>query len=881
MTMHIIVPNENAVIAGAIPSARRWQDFLSSLAVPAAVAVLYFATAVASIYLAKRAGGVLLFPSTAILLVALIRSQTSSWPVLIALTAIADVTASMLMMDARAAMVAAVCFANMLEGLLVATALRRFQGGEAWFLSWRCIGVFIVSSALAAMIASAAVALLAVLRARQELPEIALTWFHVSVVDTLGLIMIGSLLLCWTEQNLQQRLTPRLITEIILGTSIVAVVSHFAFSGGFALLFMIFPLLALFTVRTGLFGATAGAAALTAIAAWYTAAGKSPIELLPNFAAGSPVLVLQLYFIGAVLSTSPIAVTLTLRDRLAKKLQQQHEISRAALDNMVEGLCMFDAQQRLITCNPQFAQIYDLPGRLLRPGTAFAEILNHQITSGTAEGTTDNSVQEFMDEVRNVREHSEIELPNGRIIDIHRRQLANGGWIATHEDITESRRAADQIAYLANHDPLTGLPNRAFFRDQLERAVANAERGQAFALLCLDLDRFKSVNDTMGHAAGDELLKQVADRLRQAARAGDVVARLGGDEFAIIQFPVDRRGDVSSLAGRIVASLGKPYHINGVEVLSGTSVGIALAPSDTVDMADLLQKSDLALYRAKADGRGSYRFFEGGMDSVLRKRRLLEVELRSALSSGEFELYYQPILDLESDAITSFEALLRWEHPIRGVISSGEFIPVAEDCGLIIPIGEWALREACKEAAGWPNDVKVAVNLSPVQFKDRRLVSTIENALAESGLSPARLELEVTESVLINDPDTVLKMLEQIHALGVSISMDDFGTGYSGLSYLRSFPFDKIKIDQSFIKDISNSDSLAIVHATVELSSRLGLTTTAEGVETAEQLAILQAQGCNNIQGFYVGKPLPALHVLHTLRNFDDNGSEIVLRKSA
>jgi len=400
------------------------------------------------------------------------------------------------------------------------------------------------------------------------------------------------------------------------------------------------------------------------------------------------------------------------------------------------------------------------------------------------------------------------------------------------------------------------LPGRVTWAPNL--VVASVALGIAFGL-CLDLDNFKYVNDSLGHPIGDDLLKQVSLRLCECVRAGDTVSRLGGDEFAIVQLGVELRApEISALASRIVEVVGAPYDIQGHIVIIGSSIGIAVAPDDGTDPDQLLKNADMALYRAKADGRGTYRFFETGMDARAQARRLLEIDLRAALARGEFELYYQPIHDLKADNIICFEALVRWMHPLRGMIQPTDFIALAEETGLIVPIGNWVLRKACADAAGWSRDVSVAVNLSPAQFKNRDLVPSVIAALSTSGLAANRLELEITESVLLQESEATLATLHKLRDFGVRISMDDFGTGYSSLSYLRSFPFDKIKIDQSFVHELaSRGDSMAIVRAVTGLGKSLGISTTAEGVETKEQLALLRLEGCTEVQGYLFGLPRP------------------------
>jgi len=414
--------------------------------------------------------------------------------------------------------------------------------------------------------------------------------------------------------------------------------------------------------------------------------------------------------------------------------------------------------------------------------------------------------------------------------------------------------------YLALHDALTGLPNRILLAQELTGALGAANRRERpLAVLSVDLDRFKQVNDTLGHQVGDALLRAVAARLRAHVRNEDTVARLGGDEFAIVQVGLDQPEGAGALAERLIETLTRPYDLLGHQVVIGTSIGIALSPSDGDDGEALLKKSDTALYRSKADGRGTFRFFEAEMDGRLQLRRVLELDLRHALLAGEFELHYQPIVELPSGEVAAFEALLRWNHPIRGMIPPAEFVSIAEEIGLIVQIGEWVLSRACADAATWPRDARVAVNLSPVQFRGRGLVPTVVKALADSGLSARRLEVEITETVLLQHSEATLAILNELRALGVQVAMDDFGTGYSSLGYLRSFPFDRIKIDRCFVKDLETSaDCEAIVRAVTSLGGSLGIATTAEGVETAEQLERVRAEGCGEVQGFYLSPPVPA-----------------------
>ncbi|MBR0826965.1 EAL domain-containing protein [Bradyrhizobium manausense] len=465
---------------------------------------------------------------------------------------------------------------------------------------------------------------------------------------------------------------------------------------------------------------------------------------------------------------------------------------------------------------------------------------------------------------------SEIEvLTFGRRVTFDQRD----GYLVAVVDITERRKAEARIAYMAHHDGLTELPNREHFQERLKQALDQAG-GKRVGVLCIDLDLFKNINDSFGHPVGDRLLKEVAERLRTAIRGANLAARLGGDEFAVVLAADVSPNEASACAGLLIDMLSAPYDIDGQEMVIGASIGIALSPGDGATSEELMRNADMALYRAKSDGGGVHHFFEKEMDRQAQKRRDMELDLRRAFANGEFELHYQPLVAIAAGRIAGFESLLRWRHPEKGMISPAEFIPVAEDIGLITQLGEWVLREACSEAVKWPSDVKVAVNLSPAQFRSRNLVQVVISALAQSGLSPKRLELEITESIFLAETDVNLATLHQLRELGVGISMDDFGTGYSSLSYLRSFPFDKIKIDRSFVKDLAQRpDCVAIVRAISGLGRSLNITTTAEGVETEDQLDWLRAEGCNEVQGFLFSAARPASEIGTLLAEFGQRAS--------
>jgi diguanylate cyclase (GGDEF)-like protein/PAS domain S-box-containing protein len=531
----------------------------------------------------------------------------------------------------------------------------------------------------------------------------------------------------------------------------------------------------------------------------------------------------------------------------------------AALDNMSQGLCLYDAENRLRLVNRRYLEIFGLSAVQVRPGMTFREVLE---VSGGGNHASETKTEVVAEREEFIIKHSSgtqfQELAHGQVVAMAHHSTDDGGWVATYEDVTERRHAEARIVFMARHDALTGLPNRVLFAERIEQALAQMGRGSGFAVLCLDLDYFKQVNDSLGHPVGDLLLQQVSGRLQDCVREIDTVARLGGDEFAVVQQDLKHPDDTVLLARRIVEVVSAPYQIDGQCLTVGVSIGIALAPTDGTSCEKLLKNADLALYRAKAEQRGVWRFFEAEMDARLQARRRLEMDLREALAHDELELFYQPIYDLEREEICGFEALLRWHHPTRGLVSPTEFIPIAEEIGLIVSIGEWVLQEACAEAGSWPEHVKLAVNVSPAQFTSDRLVRAVIDALTSGGMKAQRLELEITESVLLANNGTTFNILHSLRDLGVCISMDDFGTGYSSLSYLRSFPVDKIKIDRSFISGLATAadGSDMIVRAIIGLGRSLGMRTTAEGVETAEQLSRLRADKCNEVQGYLFSPPV-------------------------
>jgi diguanylate cyclase (GGDEF)-like protein/PAS domain S-box-containing protein len=675
------------------------------------------------------------------------------------------------------------------------------------------------------------------------------------------------------------------------------------------------------------------------------------------------------------------------RRRAAGRAAREHNVLLdTALNNMSQGLCMFDAQARLVVCNRRYIEMYGLSTDVVKPGCALRDLLRHRIERGSFSGDPDGYGAELQQAIaRGQTTKTLVEAKDGHIVAVVNQPMEGGGWVATHEDITELRRAEmerdrnrtfldtlfehlpitvtvkdardgryvlvnraaealfavprgqmlgkrvhdvfpkaeadffaardrevmqspdrllvvehavntphdgthilttkklairgengepqyllglsediterkraeDRVAYLAHHDPLTDLPNRAAFNEQLsfarERALA---ADAAFAVLCLDIDRFKEVNDVFGHAAGDALLREVAKRLATAAE-GAFLARLGADEFALISSAGAQPASAAALARRVQSAVTGELDIEGYRRRAELSIGVAIFPTDGADSATLLANAGAALERAKEEGRGAIHFFAAAMDLELRERRALQHDLQSAIARDELTLHYQPQARVEGE-IVGFEALARWQHPTRGSVPPGTFIPLAEESGLIVPISEWILRTACREAAAWPRPLQIAVNLSPVQFRHGDLAGLVHTVLLETGLSPDRLELEVTEGVLIDDFSRAVSILRRLKSLGVRIAMDDFGTAYSSLSYLQSFPFDKIKIDQAFISNVErNRQSAAIARAVIALARVLGLPVLAEGVETKEQLAFLAREGCDEVQGYLIGRPRP------------------------
>lgn len=576
----------------------------------------------------------------------------------------------------------------------------------------------------------------------------------------------------------------------------------------------------------------------------------------------------RLLVLVAGLSVLVISVTLFL---IIRQLKRQYEASRrrlllekqrldTAVNNMTHALVLFDGDQRLVMCNERYIEMFAVSREVVKPGCTLRELIRHRKDTGSFRGDVDRYCAIFLDSLREGKStQATINGAGGRTVQLLFQPLPDGaGWVTTLEDITERRRSEERIAHLAHYDSLTELPNRLLFRERLAQALQRTDREGQIAILYIDIDGFKAVNDTLGHSVGDELLKGIALRLHACVGETDVVARLGGDEFAIILNAAGDQSEVAGLVGRIHRAIREPYDCLGHQLMTDASIGIALAPAGENDLEQLVKNADLAMYDAKASGRRTFRFFDPGLEAKAKARHRLEQDLRQAVADRAFEVHYQPILDLRSGAIAGCEALVRWRHPERGFVSPAEFIPIAEDIGVIDEIGDWVLNAACMEAARWPATVNIAVNVSPTQFRSQTLSLKVAAALARSGLPARRLELEVTEAVLIQDREMAVDVLSQLRALGVSIALDDFGTGYSSLSYLHRFHFDKIKIDRSFISGLSEDRSRSILRAALGIAASQNLITTAEGVETEEQRRLLLELGCTQMQGYLFSPARPA-----------------------
>ena len=574
----------------------------------------------------------------------------------------------------------------------------------------------------------------------------------------------------------------------------------------------------------------------------------------------------KLQFVAALLAVMVVIITIFL---IVRQLKRQHRAAQrllvvksqhldTAINNMTQGLLLFSATGHLVICNQSYLDMFGLSSDVVKPGCHLRDLILHRKQLGSFSGDVDEYCAKFLDPYHKEIQDTLVDVPDGRKIRLIYKRSPDGGWATTLEDVTERSRFEARIEHLAHYDALTDLPNRTLFQLHAEEMVAQLPRAP-FAILYIDIDEFKGINDSLGHLIGDEFLRTVSSRLKTCVGVNDFVARLGGDEFAVVQHGAVNEADVDALLDRIYVALRMPFDCHGHRLSADASIGVALAPRDGSDLMGLLKSADLAMYAAKAAGRRVHRFFEPGMKTEANARRELERDMRAAMAEGGFEVHYQPLADLDSEKIVGCEALLRWRHPLRGMISPAEFIPLAEETGLIQEIGQWVLDTACREAEKWPSHVRIAVNVSPVQFKSQTLALNVASSLAKSGLDPRRLELEITEAVLIADDEAALTTFAQLRELGVHIALDDFGTGYSSLRYLHRFPFDKIKIDRAFVKEVTDdTGSSSIIKAVVGIATERNMITTAEGVETRRQFETVRDLGCTQMQGYLFSAARPA-----------------------
>ena len=574
----------------------------------------------------------------------------------------------------------------------------------------------------------------------------------------------------------------------------------------------------------------------------------------------------KLQFVAALLAVMVVIITIFL---IVRQLKRQHRAAQrllvvksqhldTAINNMTQGLLLFSATGHLVICNQSYLDMFGLSSDVVKPGCHLRDLILHRKQLGSFSGDVDEYCAKFLDPYHKEIQDTLVDVPDGRKIRLIYKRSPDGGWATTLEDVTERSRFEARIEHLAHYDALTDLPNRTLFQLHAEEMVARLPKSP-FAILYIDIDEFKGINDSLGHLIGDEFLRTVSSRLKTCVGVNDFVARLGGDEFAVVQHGAVNEADVDALLDRIYVALRMPFDCHGHRLSADASIGVALAPRDGSDLMGLLKSADLAMYAAKAAGRRVHRFFEPGMKTEANARRELERDMRAAMAEGGFEVHYQPLADLDSEKIVGCEALLRWRHPLRGMISPAEFIPLAEETGLIQEIGQWVLDTACREAEKWPSHVRIAVNVSPVQFKSQTLALNVASSLAKSGLDPRRLELEITEAVLIGDDEAALTTFAQLRELGVHIALDDFGTGYSSLRYLHRFPFDKIKIDRAFVKEVTDdTGSSSIIKAVVGIATERNMITTAEGVETRRQFETVRDLGCTQMQGYLFSAARPA-----------------------
>lgn len=843
------VATVGAAFAEGVAFSRRHRDALFvagialafGLAVYLAIALTRNATQIAAIW-----------PANGILLAALLMAKNRTMRHrLVAACLLANITAGVLNGDPW---VTALAFPvlNATECLLAfhllrAACGRRVDLTEAW-----TVVTFVIVCALAPLLTSAVGALVAMQVHGAGYREALTTWY---LSDALGLLVLTPAIVLLLPRTRVSKPAPSIETvarHLFLLTAVSLVVFVQA---AMPLLFLLIPISVLIAFRLGSRYAAVATLWLTVVSLTCTYQGWGPAALIQDPAMR--IWMVQLFCFVNLLTSLAVAAEITERDRLRAELEHVSALATdqrrqldTALDAMSQGVCLFDSRSRVVVRNSRFLEIYGLHPDRVPPSTSFAGLTAVCQAAGAIPEREQTRVE------LNVDKDIEQQLVDGRYIRISQRVLSDGAVICTYTDFTAEKRAEEELLHRTLHDVLTGLPNRRLLVDRIDRALVAAKRGRDYAVMLIDIDYFKSINDNLGHAAGDELLRVVAKRLSECVRETDTVARLGGDEFALLLSEGDGSVDPAVVARRILKAIKKPIYIEGRLVRVGMSIGIAKPPVDGATTDEILKAADVALYKAKRNGRGNFAFFDAAEDAGACSARRLESELHRAIEEKEFRIVYQPIKTGGSGNVAALEALIRWHHPHLGLISPAEFVPLAERNGLITEIGDWVLDQACRDAARLPADVKISVNLSRVQICDLGFSARVADTLARTGLAPSRLELEVTETAILHDEVNACKVLRELQDIGVSVAIDDFGVGQSALSCLRSLPIGRIKIDRSFVNDLAtDAKARSIFVAVVALAKSLGIKTTAEGIETEQQRIIAALAGCDHLQGYLLGRP--------------------------
>lgn len=738
------------------------------------------------------------------------------------------------------------------ECLLAYTLLRSTTGRRIDFTKARTVIAFVIVCAATPLLPSLVGAFVATQVFAANYQEAWTTWY---LSDALGLLVLTpALLMLWPRTRDAGR-TPS-YEDVARHFLLLAAASIVVFmQSAVPLLFVLTPLSVLIAFRLGPRYAAMATLWLTVVSLAFTYQGWGPATLMED--TTSRIWVVQLFCFVNLLTSLAVAAEVADRERLRNELERmstlasdRHRQLHTALDAMSQGVCVFDGRGNVVVRNNRFMEIYGLDEDSVPPGTSLARLMDVCRIAGAVPERDDHTVE------LNVDNDIQQQLVDGRHIRISQRVLSDGGVICTYTDFTAEKQAEDELLHRTLHDVLTGVANRRLLVERTDAALTAAASGRGCAVLLIDIDYFKSINDSMGHAAGDELLRVVAERLCACVRDTDTVARLGGDEFAILLIEGEHKVDAGAVAKRILDAIKRPIYIEGKLVRVGMSIGIAKPPPEGTTTDEILKAADVALYKAKRSGRGDFAFFDAAEDAGVCSARRLESDLRRAVEEKEFRVVYQPIKNGGSGDVAALEALIRWHHPELGLVSPAEFIPLAERNGVISEIGDWVLDQACRDAAFLPSDVKISVNLSRVQIADPGFARRVSEILSRTGLKPERLELEVTETAILHDEYNASEVLADLQALGVSIAIDDFGVGQSALSCLKNLPIGRIKIDRSFIGDLATDvKARSIFVAVVSLAKSLGIKTTAEGIETEQQRIIAALAGCDHLQGYLLGRP--------------------------